>query len=90
MNIRSSCWRRRTASPSPPRTSPNWSLAAIPALHEAMVAAKVSNVELGRRMGLGENSVRRLRDPIHRSHVGQVEAALRTLGRRMVLEVATA
>ena len=56
------------------------------ALHEAMVAAQVSNVELGRRMGLGENSVRRLRDPVHRSHVGQVEAALRALGRRVVLE----
>ena len=53
-------------------------------------ATKVSNIELGRRMGLGENSVRRLRDPLHRSHVGQVEAALRALGRRKVLEVATA
>ncbi len=60
------------------------------ALHEAMLAAKVSNVELGRRMGLGENSIRRLRDPLHRSHVGQVEAALRALGRRVVLEVAAA
>ena len=56
------------------------------ALHEAMVAAKVSNVELGRRMGLGENGVRRLRDPLHRSHVGQAEAAPRALGRRVVLE----
>ena len=64
--------------------------AAKLALHEAMLAAKVSNVELGRRMGLGENAVRRLRDPVHRSHVGQVEAALRALGRRVVLEVAAA
>ncbi len=60
------------------------------ALHEAMLVAKISNVELGRRMGLGENSIRRLRDPLHRSHVGQVEAALRALGRRVVLEVAAA
>ena len=60
------------------------------ALHEAMIAARVSNVELGRRMSLGENAVRRLRDPLHRSHVGQVEAALRALGRRVVLEVTAA
>ena len=60
------------------------------ALHEAMIAAKVSNVELGRRMGTGETAIRRLRDPLHRSHVGQVEAALRMLGRRIVLEVAAA
>ena len=61
--------------------------AAKLALHEAMIAAKVSNVELGRRMGLAENAIRRLRDPVHRSHVGQVEAALHLLGQRVVLEV---
>lgn len=61
--------------------------AAKLALHEAMLAARVSNVELGRRLDLDEKAVRRLRDPLHRSHIGTVEAALRILGRRLVVEV---
>ena len=64
--------------------------AAKLALHEVMVSAKVSNVELGRRLGVTENAVRRLRDPLHRSHVGQVEAALRILRCRLVLAVEAA
>ena len=61
--------------------------AAKLALHDAMVTAKLSNVDLGRRLSLDEKAVRRLRDPLHRSHVGQVEAALHELGRRVELVV---
>jgi antitoxin HicB len=61
--------------------------AAKLALHDAMINAKVSNVDLGRKLGLDEKAVRRLRDPLHRSHVGQVEAALHELGRRVELVV---
>ena len=57
------------------------------ALHDAMLAAGLSNVELGRRLGLDEKSVRRLRDPLHRSHIGAVEAALRSLGKRVEVSV---
>jgi hypothetical protein len=31
--------------------------------------------------------VRRLRDPLHRSHIGQIEAALRLLGKRLEIRV---
>ena len=62
-------------------------VAAKLALHEAMLEHGVSNVELARRLGLDEKAVRRLRDPLHRSHIGAVEAALRVLGRRLVVEV---
>ena len=62
-------------------------VAAKMALHEAMLAVGVSNVELGRRLGLDEKAVRRLRDPRHRSHIGQVEAALRLLGKRLEVRV---
>lgn len=62
-------------------------VAAKMALHDAMLAAGISNVELGRRLGLDEKSVRRLRDPLHRSHIGQVEAALRLLGKRLEVRV---
>jgi antitoxin HicB len=61
--------------------------AAKLALHDAMVTARVSNVDLARRLRLDEKSVRRLRDPLHRSHIGQVEQALRELGRRLDLVV---
>ena len=62
-------------------------VAAKLALHEAMLDQGVSNVELAGRLGLDEKAVRRLRDPLHRSHIGAVEAALRVLGRRLVVEV---
>ena len=82
-----------------PRPSParNRTVAVVPplvaaklALHDAMLAAAISNVELGRRLGLEEKAVRRLRDPLHRSHIGAIEAALRLLGKRLVVDVANA
>jgi len=62
-------------------------VAAKLALHSAMLAAGISNVELGRQLGLDEKAVRRLRDPLHRSHIGQIEAALRLLGKRLEVRV---
>ena len=61
--------------------------AAKLALHEAMLASGISNVELGRRLGVDEKAVRRLRDPLHRSHIGQIETALRLLGKRLEVRV---
>lgn len=61
--------------------------AAKLALHDAMVSGGVTNVELARRLDLDEKAVRRLRDPLHRSHIGQVEAALEVLGRRLDLVI---
>ena len=50
-------------------------IAAKLALHEAMLNQRVSNVELGRRMGQSESAIRRLRDPLHRSiaHPGHAD-----------------
>jgi antitoxin HicB len=82
---------RPLPAPSPARGRPVVALeslaAAKLALHEAMLEQGVSNVELAGRLGLDEKAVRRLRDPLHRSHIGAVEAALRALGRRLVVEV---
>ena len=64
--------------------------AAKLALHAAMLSGGVSNAELARRLDLDEKAVRRLRDPLHRSHIGQVVEALRALGRRVSLDVAAA
>lgn len=79
MRLNGSGW----ASPRPIGCSPF----AGGTLHDAMIATRTSNVELGRTLGLDERAIRRLRDPLHRSHVGQVETALRALGRRVVVEV---
>jgi antitoxin HicB len=48
-----------------------------------MLAAEMSALELGRRLGCDANEVRELLDPLHRSHIEQVEAALRVLGKRI-------
>lgn len=62
-------------------------VAAKLALHDAMLASGVSNSDLARRLNQDEKAVRRLRDPLHRSHIGQVEAALRLLGKRLEIRV---
>lgn len=60
--------------------------AAKLALHDAMVAGNISNVDLARRLGLSESIVRRLRDPLYSSKMDKVEAALHAVGRRAVVE----
>jgi antitoxin HicB len=57
------------------------------ALYEAMRTGNVTNVELGRRLGVSEGAVRRLVDLDHRSHIGQIESALAALGQRLVIEI---
>ena len=61
-------------------------VAAKLALYRAKRAARMTNVELGKRLGIDEKDVRRLLDPTHNSRIGQVEAALKALGRRLVVE----
>ncbi len=62
--------------------------AAKLALHDAMLTAKVSNVDLAHRLGIDEKAVRRLRDPLHRSRIEAVEEALHALGRQLEIAVA--
>ncbi len=85
--------RRGEAIPRPPaaRGRPVVTVTALEAaklgLHDAMLEAGMSNVELARRLDLQENAVRRLRDPLHRSHIGEVERALHALGRRVDVDI---
>jgi antitoxin HicB len=60
--------------------------AAKLALYEAKMRAGISNVELARRLGANEKAVRRLLDPLYRSHIGSVDAAVRALGCRLVID----
>lgn len=58
-------------------------VAAKIALYDAMRAEGIGNTGLAERLGLSEGAVRRLIDLDHRSHIGQVEAALHALGQRL-------
>ena len=65
-------------------------VAAKLALYSAMRADGVTKVELARRLGISESAVRKLANPDHRSHVSQVQKALRALGRSIRVEVTAA
>lgn len=61
-------------------------VAAKLALYAAMREQGVTKVALARRLGVGENSIRRLLDLRHRSHITSVNKALHALGRYLVVE----
>ena len=61
-------------------------VAAKLALYAAMGDQGVTKVALAGRLGISESAVRKLCDPDHRSHVGQVLKALHALGRTLVVE----
>ena len=61
--------------------------AAKAALYQTMRDQNVSNVALAKRLQTVEGTVRRLVDFGHRSHIDQVEAALRLLGKRLVVDL---
>lgn len=52
-------------------------------LRETQDAAGMSNKELARRLGTVEGTVRRLRDPLQRSHIGTIDKALQQFGFRL-------
>lgn len=55
----------------------------------AFAEAGISQREFGRRLGMDEREVRRILDPMHPTKIGALDAALRTLGRRLVVGVET-
>ncbi len=61
-------------------------IAAKLSLYQAMRRQKITNVALAERLGISESAVRKLLDPDRRSHIGRVEAALKVLGRTLVVE----
>ena len=80
--------------PAPGEPAARQALVAVPpvvaaklALYSAMRAQGITKVELGRLLGISESAVRKLANPDHRSHIGQVERALRAVGRTMRVEV---
>ena len=85
--------KARRELPQPSRTVPAGHLIPVPpvvaaklALYQAMRDQGVSQVALADRLGVTEGAVRKLVSLDHRSHIGQVETALRLLGRQLVVE----
>ncbi len=61
-------------------------IAAKLALYTAMRAQNITNVALAAKLGIYESAVRRIVDPNHRSHISEVEKALRAVGRFLLIE----
>ncbi len=60
------------------------------ALYQTMRESGITRVALGKRLGVSEGAIRRLLDIDHRSHIGQIDAALAVLGKRLVVETQNA
>jgi antitoxin HicB len=65
-------------------------VAAKLAVLEAFAAAGISKSELARRIGKDEKEVRRILDPKHPTKLPALTAALRALGKRLVVGVVEA
>lgn len=83
----------RRAIPPPGTPDEGRHMVAVPpvvaaklALYTAMRTQGVSKVALAALLGVSEAAVRKLTNPDHRSHISQVERALKILGRTLVLE----
>ena len=81
--------RRDVPQPSAARGRPVVALSTLAAskiaLYCAMRAQSLGNTALAQRLGTAEGTVRRLLNLDHRSHIGQLEAALKSLGTRLVI-----
>ena len=64
-------------------------VAAKLALYTAMRERR-TKVALGELLGISEAAVRKLADPDHRSHISQVQKALRAVGCTMAVQVTAA
>jgi antitoxin HicB len=60
------------------------------ALIAAFRESGMTRVALAARLGKGENEVRRMLDPHHRTKLPAIEDALRVLGKRLVITVEAA
>ena len=83
----------RRPLPPPGALAPGQVMVTVPplvaaklALYSVMCLNRISKVELARRLQVSNTTVHRIVDPEHRSHIGQVERALRAVGRTLVVE----
>ena len=86
--------RRPLPRPSPARGRPFVTLAPLItaklALYDTMLEHGVSSADLAKRMAVSEAELQRLLDLDHRSDIGQIDAALTRLGKRLEIRVSDA
>ena len=70
--------------------SPPAETVAKAALAQAMAEARITKVELARRLGVDEKAVRRLLDPHYGSKLPSIAQAISALGRRLVIGLESA
>ena len=84
------------AKPLPRPSAPLEGQVAVPvdavdalklAVIEAFAAAAMSKSEFARRLGKGETEARRILDPDHPTKIAALQAALRLLGKQVVVSV---
>jgi len=80
--------------PKPSKLQPDEHLVTLPALvaaklelYRRMCETGTTRVALAKMLGVDERAVRRLLAYKHRSHIGQIEAALAKLGKRLEISV---
>ena len=78
--------------PTPSQAVAGQEIVAVPAvvaaklaLYSAMREQRITKVEVASRLGISESAVRKLTNPDHRSHISQVQKALRAVGRGLVV-----
>lgn len=85
---------RGVPEPSPPHGAPVVELSPIItakiALYKAMRDQRVDRAALAEQLGVAENTINRLLDLDHRSHIDQIADALGALGKHLVVEVFSA
>ena len=79
---------RKKPDPGQPSVSLSPLVTAKAALHNAMLERDMTKVSLARKLGVSDTVVHRLLDVYHRSHIAQVESALRALGYRLHTSIA--
>lgn len=70
--------------------SPSALIAAKTALYIAWKESGLSCLALSKRLGIGLILLQRMLDPKHRTHIGSIEAVLKALGSRLIVDFAKA
>ena len=65
-------------------------VAAKLGLYSVMKSQRITKVQLAGRLGISEAAVRKLTNPDHRSHMGQVQKALKAVGHSLTVQVTAA
>jgi len=76
-----------SATKGRPTVAPGAVLSAKLALYQACRTAGISHAALASRLGIRESEVQRMLDPSHTTKIGQLEAALIALGKRLTISV---